>query len=144
MSLPNGHVLDSSLSLKAAGLVAASAAGSIINVGAFPIRADVVVDVTALEIASNDESYWIVIQGSPDSDFGTAGNIVELGAIHLGAKEIKLTDSDADDATGQFVFPVSNERNGTVYPYMRSYTVVAGTIATGINYSARLALAVAN
>lgn len=129
---------DADLSLKAAAAVTSSAAGSLIaNVGDGFVDGVLVVDVTAMDIVSNDESYDLVLQGSPDAAFGTAGNIVELGAIHLGAKEIKRTDSDADDATGRFVMPFTNERNGTIYPYLRIYTVVAGT-SPSITYAAWL------
>jgi hypothetical protein len=137
---------DISLLLKDAGLVDASAAATVggqarvIDLGAAAeIDAELIVDVSALEIDSNDESYDIVLQGSPDADFGTAANIAELLALHLGAKETKRTDADADDTTGRYIMRVTNERNGTVYRYLRVYTVVAGTVASGINYTARLA-----
>ena len=144
------HSYDTLLPLKAAALVASSAAGSlIVNVApgtlghkaVVPkIEADLVIDVTALEIASNDEIYDIILQGSPDAAFGTAGNIQELAAISLSAKEVKRSDSDKDDDVGRFILPVRNEFGGTTYQYLRIYTVVAGTIATGINYSAYLGM----
>ena len=136
---------DAELELKDAGLVAASAAAQVdsaakvLDLGAGLVEGDIVIDVTALEIASNDETYDIVAQLSPDATFGTAGNIVDRADLHLGAKETKRTDSDADDVAGRYTLPVNNEFAGTVYRYMRLYTVVAGTIATGINYSAFLA-----
>ena len=115
MSYINAHLTDSDLVLKAAGLIAASAAATPkLSVGAYPVRGDLVIEVTALEIASNDEAYTLVLQGSPDSDFGTAGNIKELCALHLGAKETKLTDSDLDDAIGTFVVPLSPISFGSV------------------------------
>ena len=133
------YPVDDDLLLKASAAVTSSAAGSLIlDVGDGHIGpATVVVDVSAMDIVSNDESYWIVLQGSPDAAFGTAGNIVELAAIHLGAKEIKLTDSDADDAVGRYIFHVRNERNGTVYRYLRIYTVVVAA-SSSITYKAWL------
>ena len=132
------YPVDDDLLLKASAAVTSSAAGSlIIPCGDGYVDGVMVVDVSAMDIVSNDESYDLVLQGSPDSGFGTAGNIVELGAIHLGAKEIKRTDSDADDETGRFVMPFHNERNGTIYPYLRIYTVVAGT-SPSITYKAWL------
>ena len=133
------HTYDTETDLKAAGLVAASAAGSIIvDLGTGEARGDLVLEVSALEIASNDESYTIVLQGSPDAAFGTAGNIQDLVSVNLAAKEVKATDSDKDDATGRVIVPFSNRFNGTNYRYVRIYTVVAGTVATGINYVAYL------
>jgi hypothetical protein len=43
-----------------------------------------------------------------------------------------------DTVAGRRELAFCNEVNGTVYRYIRLYTFVAGTIATGINYSARL------
>lgn len=142
--MKRNFTLDSNLQLKDAGLVAASAAAQVagaarvLDLGAGLVEGNIVVDVSAIEIASADESYDIVVQLSPDSDFGTAGNIVERLARHVGAKASKRTDSDKDDATGRYVIPVDNENAGTIYRYMRLYTVVAGTIASGINYTAWL------
>jgi hypothetical protein len=135
------YTLDDNLSLKAAALVAASAAGSLIrDVGAGFVAGDLVVDVSALEVATGDESYDIVLQGSPDAAFGTAANIQDLMAFNLGAATPKRTDSDKADVTGRYVLPFRNEFGGTTYRYLRIYTVVAGTIATGINYAAWLAV----
>lgn len=127
--------------LKAAGLVASSEAGSlIVDLGPGFVEGVLILDVSALEIASNDEAYTIILQGSPDADFGTAANIVELMAVHLGAKETKLSDCDRDDSTGRLDKPCSNTHGDTNYRYVRIYTVVAGSIATGINYEAHFAI----
>lgn len=100
-------------------------------------RFECLVDLTAFDIVGNDERYEIVVQGSPDDDFGTAANIVELAMLSVGASETKITDSDADDAVGRYRLFGVNERNGTTYRYLRVYTVVTG--ATGsITYTAWL------
>lgn len=138
---PQG-TFDSDLEFKDAGLVAASAAATvdsaakIVDVGTGLFRGCMLFDVSALEIASKDELYDIVIQGSPDSTFGTATNIADLAAINLSAAEVKRTDCNKDDAIGRYKLYFDNEQNGTFYPYLRVYTVVGGTIATGINYTA--------
>lgn len=144
--MQRNFTLDTLLQLKDAGAVGASAAATVggsakvLDLGAGFVEGNIVLDVSALEIASADESYDIVVQLSPDSNFGTAGNIIEQCAKHLGAKATKRTDCDKDDATGRYVLPVTNENRGTVYRYLRLYTVVAGTIAQdgGINYTAWL------
>ena len=66
-----------------------------------------------------------------------ASTIEEVAVIELGANEVLRGDQDS--TTGRYILPVRNEINGTVYRYARVYTVVAGTIATGINYKAFLA-----
>lgn len=135
------RTVDVNLRLKSTGAITASAAcqvdgsAQILDVGQAEFAGMVEIDVSALKITANDETYDIVMQGSSDSDFGTAANIVELGGIHLGAKEIKRTDSDADDATGRYLLPFINIRNGTTYRYLRLYMVVGGT-SPSFNFTA--------
>jgi hypothetical protein len=107
----------------------------IIDVGAGLIEANCVVDVTAIEIASNDELYTLAVQGSSDSDF--TSTVECLAILELGAKEV-LNYSDVDSTTGRYNLPVRNERNGTTYQYLRLLCDVAGTVSTGITFSARL------
>ena len=133
---------DADLEFKDAGLVASSAAAQvdssdkIVDLGTGLFRGCMIIDVSALEIASNNEIYDIIVQLSSDSDFGTAGNIVEAAQLNLSASEVKRSDSDADNSTGRYKIYFDNEFDGTYYRYARVYTVVAGTVATGINYSA--------
>lgn len=150
-------VVDTQLIMKDAGLVGASAAAQVggsakvidlmAGAGTSPTPGMaaapdtlgiVLIDVTALEIASDNEIYDIIVQGSPDSNFGTAGNIVELAQLSLSAKEVKRSDSDKDDVVGRYLLPFLNKQAGVAYRYVRLYTVVGGTVATGINYSAHL------
>ncbi len=138
----NSYTIDTGTQLKDAGLIATSAraqvssADKILDVGAGYFSADLLLEITALEIDTGDELYDIVVQGSPDSDFGTAANIVELGAISLGPSETKRTDCDKDDTVGQYTLPFCNEHNGVLYRYVSLYVVVVGTIASGINFTA--------
>ena len=66
---------DSTLVLKDAGLVAASAAttvddvAKVIDLDQGNVDADVIIDVSACEVASRDESYRIGIQLSSNEDF---------------------------------------------------------------------------
>jgi hypothetical protein len=132
------HTYDDDLSLKASAAVTSSAAGTLIlDLGTGETRGDVVIEVSAMDIASNDEIYDIVLQGSPDAAFGTAGNIQELTAISLSAKEVKRTGSDKDDTTGRYVVPFSNRHGETNYRYVRIYTVV-GAASSSITYRAFL------
>ena len=140
-NLYSQRTYDAALLLKAAGLVASSADGSLIlDVGAGLVCADLVMDVTAIETASTDESYEIVLEGSPDAAFGTAGNIVALNRRVVGhASATAMAPAGATSTVGRYLDCVRNELNGTTYRYLRLRTIVAGTIATGINYSAFLA-----
>ena len=132
---------DALMLFKDAGAVAASAAATVasaakvVDVGTGLFKACMILDVSALEIASNDEIFDIVIQGSPDAAF-TATGVVELAQLSLSAAEVKRTDCNRDDAEGRYKLYFDNEFDGSLYRYIRVYTVVGGTIATGINYSA--------
>jgi hypothetical protein len=135
-------IFDSELELKDAGLVAASAAAQVdsaavsIDVGTGHFKGMVEIEVTALEIASNDEIYDIVVQGSTVAAFATDTAIWELAQLSLGAAETKRTDANGDSTTGRYKIYFDNETDGIYCRYLRLYTVVAGTIATGINYTA--------
>lgn len=126
---------DTALSLKAAGLVATSAAEStVVDLGAGLFDGFLVLDVSALEVATGDEIYDVCLEGSNVAALASAS--VCLSRIRLGNAP---APADADTDVGRFVIPVTNEQNGTIYRYVRIYTAVAGTIATGINFTAFLA-----
>lgn len=126
---------DDELTLKDAGLVSATTTEStIVDLGGGLVDGFMVIDVTAVEVASGDEKYTIHLEGSNVAAM-TSGS-VSLAATFLG----NATDPmDAVTATGRFVVPFRNEQNGTSYQFVRVYTLVAGAIATGINFSAFMA-----
>ena len=133
--LHSQFLYDAELQLQDAGLVAASANGDyILDLGAGLVDGFLVVDVSAIEVASGDETYKIYLEGSNVAAM-TSGS-VELAAQHMG-----VAGDAADDptGTGRFAIPFRNEQNGTNYRYVRIYMEIAGTVATGINLSAFLA-----
>lgn len=134
------HQQDANLILKTAGLIAADTLGATIRdlgEGDFPVRGDLVVRTTAVEIATGDETYRIKIQGSSSATF--ASDVVELASLIVGDGSAIGQGQDVDDgATGTYVVPFSNQRNGEVYRYVRYAIDVTGTIATGINFTAEI------
>lgn len=134
-NLHSQFTYDDALELKAAGLVAASADGSIVDLGAGLVDGFLVVDMTACEIASGDERYTISLEGS---------NVAAMtsGSVCLAKKvfgNLVVPMDAALSASGRYVIPFRNEEGGTTFRYVRLSTLVAGTIATGINFSAFLA-----
>lgn len=131
------YSFDADLELKDAGLVAASAAAQvagadkIIAIGNARMDGVVVLDVDAIEIASNDEEYDIILQGSLVSNF--ASGIQNLAQMNVGANEVRQGGA-IDSLVGRYEMPFTNEQAGVTYPYVRLYTAVAGAIASGINY----------
>ncbi len=135
---------DGELVMQSVATVAASTAGQvdqgsgladrILDLGGAAVfEADLIVDATAVEIASGDELYAIAVQGSSKSDFGS--DYEDLAILQLGAKEV--LGGDKDSTPGRYVLPFRNERNGAVYRYLRLYATVSGTVAMGLSFSAR-------
>ena len=139
---------DVNSQLKDAGLVASSAAAQVSSVNKIydlsPSGAstfspfDIWINVSAIEIASNDEIYTIHAQVSSSATFASA--IYNACQLELGALEVKTGGADADSTTGMYLLRGHNDVDGTAYRYLRLYTTVAGTIATGINYEAWMSL----
>ncbi len=132
---------DALLQLKDAGLVAASAAATvggqarIVDLGKAYLEGRVIIDVSAIEVASGDEGYRIRMQISDSSTF--ASGVFTAAVLPLG--DSTTTGASADSTTGRYTLGFSNEMGGVQYRYARLYTEVVGTVATGINYTAFIA-----
>jgi hypothetical protein len=132
---------DYNLRLKDAGAITASAAAQvggsdkILDMGASRFDGRVIIDTTAIEVDTGNELYQVVVQGSTSPTF--ASGIVTLGEQRFGDSSVTLEDVDSVEAQRREI-AFTNEVNGTVYRYVRVYTIIAGTIATGINYTANL------
>lgn len=141
-----GATLDVALRLKDAGLIAADdicqVAGSdaILDLGEGPSRTDgrVIIDATAVEVASGDEQYDVIAEYSNSATF--ASGIVRGASQKLG-DAVALGNADVDNGIGQYELYVTNEIAGVVYRYMRLAVDVTGTIATGVDFTAHLAIA---
>lgn len=135
-----GFTFDALLQLKDAGAVTSSAAAQvaaanrILDMGAARFDGIVVVNVTAIDIASANEAYDIVIQGSNSSTF--ASGIENLASLNLGASAAR-DGSGQNSVVGQYEIGVTNEQADVVYRYIRAFTVCAGTTPS-INYTAFL------
>lgn len=128
-------IYDSDLEMKAAGLVDASEDGSILDLGDGVVDGFLVVDLSACEIATGNEIYTVSIEGS-------AVAAMTSGSVCLGKKvfgNLVVPMDAALSAAGRYVIPFRNEEGGTVVRYVRLSTLVAGTIATGINFAAFIA-----
>lgn len=132
---------DAELEFKDAGLVAASgaaevdSAAKIVDLGAGRFEGVMVIDVSVLEIASNDEEYYIIVQGSTSATF--AEGIQNLAMLDLAATEIRHGGA-GDSLVGRYELAFCNEQADLVYRYARIWTHVEGTIAGGggVNFRA--------
>lgn len=125
---------DAATVLKTAGLIAASADGTILDLGEGLFDGFLVLDVSAIEVASGDEIYTVSMEGSSVAAMTSLG--VCLAKKVLGNIVVPM---DNPTGIGRFVVPFRNEENGVLKRYVRLSTLVAGTVATGINFSAFLA-----
>jgi hypothetical protein len=131
-NLYSQYTYDDALNLKDAGLLAASTDGSILDLGNGMVDADIVIDLSACEVASGDEIYTVSLEGS---------NVAAMssGSVCLAKKvfgNLVVPMDAALSAAGRYVIPFRNEEGGTIYRYVRLSVVVAGAVATGINFSA--------
>jgi hypothetical protein len=136
MSNVYGHfTYDDELSLKDAGLLASSTDGDILDLGSGLVDGFLVVDLSACEVATGDEIYTVSLEGS---------NVAAMtsGSVCLAKKvfgNLVVPMDAALSTANRYVIPFRNEEGGTVYRYVRLSTLIAGTVATGINFSAFIA-----
>jgi len=126
---------DDDLELKDAGLIAASEDGDILDLGAGLVDGFLVFDVSAVEVADGDERYTVSLEGS---------NVAAMssGSVCLAKKvfgNLVVPMDAALSAAGRYVVPFRNEEGGSTFRYVRLSTLVAGTVATGINFKAFIA-----
>ncbi len=125
---------DAVLTAKTPGL----ASDSIVTTETFAAGTNVF-DATTLGAtragADGDERYDILLQGSSSETF--ANTYTDIAAVAVGA--VAAINGDIVTSPGRITMPFRNEFMGTIYPYLRLYTKVAGThVSVGINYQGRI------
>jgi hypothetical protein len=130
--------LDVSLQLKDAGAITATGAGQVgganrvVNVGPAIVQGVFVVDISALDVTSADETYDIRLQGSSDPTFATDVSI--LTRVVGGASAVTAGQDVQGVGRRQMPF-INTDETGAPKAYLRAYAVVGGTTPS-INYSA--------
>jgi hypothetical protein len=122
------HDGTAAVTADALATVGGQAADGIVDLGEADCAFDVVFDVTAIDVASNDEAYELQILGSDSSSF--ASGISLLGVLQLGALETLVGGTggvDVDSTTGRYILTCRNRQHSTVYRYVRLNFEVAGT-----------------
>lgn len=140
--------LDSATQLKDVGLVAATAAATVggsaavADLGGGYAEFDVVVDWSACEVASGDERYDVVIEGSTTTAFSAA---YRLATLTLGDSSVSGNATDTPPsgrmvihANNVAITSASDGNSASALRFVRARTIVAGSISTGINYQAWL------
>lgn len=135
------NTFDALLELKDAGAVtstntAGTVGGSarVVDLGDAFAKGSLHVNVTAIDLASNDEGYDIIVQGCDASGFGS--NVANLVTLKLGKSSV--SGNPADSTTGLISVPFLNSLDGkNTYRYVRIMTKVVGTTPS-INFKAWL------
>lgn len=116
------------------------------NQGVVPIQqarleAALVIYLSNIDVASGDELYVFVVQGSNDPAFGE-DNVQNLAIIDFGAENVRLGDGKTlttatppGQAAGVTTYPnnsmyelfFTTEQNNVKYQYVRVYQVLSGT-----------------
>src|SRR3990167_2966914 len=123
---------DDALEMKAAVLLAASADGDILDLGAGLVDGFLVIDMSACEVATGNEIYTVSLEGSTVAAMTSVS--VCLAKKVFGNLVVPM--DAALSSAGRYVIPFRNEEGGSTFRYVRLSTLIAGTIATGINFSA--------
>lgn len=127
-NLYSQHTYDEALKIRAlAAAITSTETGSIIlDIGNAFAKGELVIPYSGMDTTTGDEAYTFMLQGSPDAAFGTASNITVLAMQRIGGATGAAPVGTADAAAGTITVPFRNERNGTVFRYVRLYTLLAG------------------
>lgn len=101
------------------------------------IDAMCVIDVTAIDIASGNETYVLRILGCNLSSF--ASGVVELAAITLGKGASLVPATQADSVVGRYELPFCTEQANAKYQYVKMYVDTGGT-SPSISFQAFVAV----
>lgn len=134
-------IFDALCNLNDGGLITVSTEGKvdasavIFDTGGGRTLGNMVVDVAAIEVDTDDEIYDISLQGSSQSDF--ASDLADLMILELGYADVIESDVDRKELA-RYIVPFTNVFGNVTFRYLRAYCKITGTIATGINYTAFL------
>ena len=130
-------IYDGNLVATAATTKTASYSGvSYIDTGGGFTAGKCVVNVTAATNSSTDQLYRMIVQGSPDATFGTAGNVVDLAEQRCGVGEVlAAATASKDQGAAVYEFPFTNQFGDTVYRYLRFRMVISGGGVKSITYT---------
>lgn len=132
MTLRNSQTYDNLTLLKDAGAITATAAAlvggvaRVLDLGSGGrLEAKAVIETSAIDFTTGDESYRVTLEGCNDIAFGSG--IVELGSLAI-----------VTAAPGRQEIYFVNEADNTIYQYARLKHTIGGTTPS-INYVAFLA-----
>lgn len=102
------------------------------------IDAYLVVDVTAIDVSSGNETYKLLLLVSNDPGFG-AGAVEQAAGVMLGKGASRDGINMKDSVTGRIELGFTNQIEGNIYQYAKLYLVIGGTTPS-INLAAFIAV----
>jgi hypothetical protein len=91
------------------------------------IDAMLVFDITAIDIASGNETYQIDVMGSNDPNFAAAAPVC-LAGIQLGkGASLRGAVAQKDSVIGRVELGFTNNLAGAIYQYLKVYLTTGGT-----------------
>jgi len=114
---------DGAAAITASGVTQVGGANASKQVGPGRFEGVLIVDVSAIKISANDETYTLLLQGATSSAFSAVETLVSLD---LGATEVRVGGA-ADSVIGRYELPFTTEQHDTVYDWIRLYVATDGT-----------------
>ena len=138
---------DANLIFTAGATVTASGAiGSVVDLGGAGGHSqfDIVFDVTAVDVASTDEVYTVLVQVGDGADFTTATNVIPVAAIRFGVAAKLGANATDNVTTGRYLLAAHNfaystagdAGTGTYFRYVRLVLDATGSTTPSITLSA--------
>lgn len=91
------------------------------------IDAMLILDVTAIDIASGNETYQFDIMVSNDPAFAAA-NVVCAGGVQMGkGASLRGAVAQKDSVTGRYEVPFTNNIAGAIFQFMKVFLTAGGT-----------------
>lgn len=97
------------------------------------LDAVVVIDITAIDVSSGNETYKLKVMGSTTSAF--AANVANLSGYELGKGASLFPATQADTVVGRLELLFTTERMNLKFEFIKLYNEIAGTTPS-INYQA--------
>jgi hypothetical protein len=114
---------DGAAAVTADGVSQVASANVALQLGPGRFEGVLIIDVSAIDIASTDEVYHLCLQGASSSAFSTKQTVAQLS---LGATAARPGGA-IDSLIGRYEVPFYTEVDSVTYDWVRLYTDVGGT-----------------
>ena len=121
---------DVQAAITSSGDASVGGSGQVLDIGLGQYEAEIIFDVTAIDVADGDEQYDLSLLGSNDA---FASRFVTLATLKLGADVANVRDLDS--TIGRYRLPFVNIKDDEHFDSVKIRNTVSGT-SPSITYSA--------